>query len=229
MNLIDVQLSYSFLRSQPWFSSLPARRQSEIQSSVSVTYGERGETILHANATVGGWYAVLDGLVKLESHSVHGRPSTFLGVPSGDWFGEGSALKDEPRRYDVIALRESRVLCLPMTEFSRLHRESISFNHFLVAHLNLRLGQAMSIIEAGRIRSPEQRVAIYLTRTFWPGQRRVHLSQEELGHLVGLARQTVNRVLKSLEAEGLVSLRFGRIDLVDEARLFERVHVPDRD
>ena len=96
---------------------------------------------------------------------------------------------------------------------------SLAFSQFLVGHLNMRLGQAMAIIEAGRIRSPEQRVAMYLGRLFWPGQRRLNLSQEELGYLIGLSRQTVNKVLKAFERRALVSLEFGRISILDEPGL----------
>jgi CRP-like cAMP-binding protein len=45
------------------------------------------------------------------------------------------------------------------------------------------------------------------------------LSQEELGILAGLSRQTVNSVLKDFERRGLVSLDHGRVDIVDEAGL----------
>ncbi len=77
----------------------------------------------------------------------------------------------------------------------------------------------MTIIEAGRLRSPEERVALYLSRVFWQGRRRLVLSQEELGHLVGLSRQTVNRALKSMEQQGLVSLALGRVTMLDEQAL----------
>jgi len=84
----------------------------------------------------------------------------------------------------------------------------------------------MSIIEAGRIRSPEQRVALYLSRLFWHGMRKLDLSQEELGNLVGLSRQTVNRVLKQLEHQRLVSLEFGRVGILDEDGLAASVFGP---
>lgn len=144
-------------------------------------------------ASVNGWYAVLSGLVKLQSTSPEGRVSAFLGVPGGEWFGEGSVLKAESRRYDVIALRDTTLLCLPRADFESLQTSSLAFNQYLVAHLNRRLGQAMALIEAGRLRSPEERVALYLSRVFWPGTRKLSLSQEELGHLVRPSRQTVNR------------------------------------
>lgn len=208
--------STQFLQLQPWFARLPAPVQQRLLHRVSTQRGSKGDVLLRAGETVEGWYAVLSGLVKLQSQSAQGRLSVFLGVPGGEWFGEGSAMKNEPRRYDVIALRDSELLCLPRPEFDELRATSLEFNQTLVLQMNMRLAQAMSIIEAGRIRSPEQRVALYLSRLFWHGMRKLNLSQEELGNLVGLSRQTVNRVLKLLEQEKLVSLEFGRVGILDE-------------
>jgi CRP-like cAMP-binding protein len=43
-------------------------------------------------------------------HGVAFRQGSHLtGVPSSGWFGEGSLLKEEPRRYDAVALRPTRV------------------------------------------------------------------------------------------------------------------------
>lgn len=210
---------HRFLSGQPWFADLPADAQTRLLERTFTIAGRKGDVLLAAGETVKGWYAVLSGLVKLQSMSSEGRVSAFLGVPDGEWFGEGSTLKTEPRRYDVIALRDTTLLCLPRTQFNELLAGSLSFNHFLVAHLNRRLGQAMTIIEAGRLRAPEQRVALYLSRVFWQGRRKLLLSQEELGHLAGLSRQTVNRALQTLEAQGLVSLEFGRVAILDEQAL----------
>jgi CRP-like cAMP-binding protein len=64
-------------------------------------------------------------------------------------------------------------------------------------------------------------VALYLTRVFWPGVRKLSLTQEELGHLVGLSRQTVNRVLHGLVERQLVLLSFGRVAILDEPGLLQ--------
>ncbi len=215
-----------FLLAQPWYESLPAQVRDRVAGRMTLQSATKGQVMLHSGAPVQGWHAVLSGLVKLQSQSDQGRLSVFLGVQAGDWFGEGSALKSEPRRYDVVALRDTQLLCLPRDEFDNLRATSLPFSQFLVAHLNLRLGQAMAIIEAGRIRSTEQRVALYLGKLFWPGQRRLNLSQEELGHLIGLSRQTVNKVLKTFERRRLVSLEFGRIDILDDQGLTAVAHEP---
>ncbi len=61
-----------------------------------------------------------------------------------------ATLKDQPRRYEVMALRDTELSCLPLTEFE-----------------NLRVSQAMALIDATRLRTPEQRVALSLSRQFW--------------------------------------------------------------
>ena len=66
----------------------------------------------------------------------------------------------------MIALRDTELPCLSLAEFDHLRATSIEFNHFLVSQLNLRVSQAMALIEASRLRTPEQRVALSLSRQF---------------------------------------------------------------
>lgn len=208
-----------FIEAQPWFAGVSVALQERLRSEVSTQHADKGSVMLPAGSAVQGWHAVLSGLVMLQSPASQGRASAFIGVPDGEWFGEGSAMKPEPRRYHVIALRPTTLLCLPLPLFATLRETSLGFNQFLVQHLNMRLGQAMTIIEAGRTQSPEHRVALYLSRLFWRSTRRLNLTQDELGQLVGLSRQTVNKVLRALEGIGIVSLDFGRVAIVDDEAL----------
>jgi CRP/FNR family transcriptional regulator, cyclic AMP receptor protein len=208
-----------FISGQPWFASVPAALQERLRDEVFAVHGEKGQVMMRAGSAVQGWHAVLSGLVMLQSPTSQGRSSAFIGVPDGEWFGEGSAMKPEPRRYHVVALRPTTLLCLPLPLFATLRETSLAFNQCLVLHLNMRLGQAMTIIEAGRTQSTEHRVALYLSRLFWRSTRRLNLTQDELGQLVGLSRQTVNRVLRALEELGIVSLDFGKVAIVDDNAL----------
>jgi CRP/FNR family transcriptional regulator, cyclic AMP receptor protein len=208
-----------FLQLQPWYARLPQVWRDRLPQRVTTLQASKGQVLLPAGGEVAGWYAVLTGLVKLQTQSAEGRRQTFLGIPAGEWFGEGSVLKHEPRRYDVIALRDTELLCLPRAEFEELRSSSLEFCQALIDQLNMRLGQAMAIIETSRLRSPHQRVATYLGPHLWRGSRHMSLSQEELGILAGLSRQTVNSVLKDFERRKLVSLEFGRVEIADEAGL----------
>lgn len=208
-----------FLHAQPWFATLSAQEKNELLDAMVLRKAAKGEVLLAEGDPIDGWYGVLSGMAKLQTKSSDGRLSAFLGVPAGEWFGEGSVLKGGFWRYDVIALRDTTLIGMPLAHFQHLYRHSLPFAHFLIEHLNMRLGQAMSAIESGRLRSPDERVAQYLSHFFWSGLRKITLSQEDLGHLAGLSRQTINRVLKQFEAQGWVSLEFGRVDILDQAAL----------
>lgn len=202
-----------FLYQQPWFGSLDAATQQTLVDAMLLQRAGRGELLIRRGTPVDAWWAVLSGMAKLQTEGPDGRVSAFLGVPAGDWFGEGTVLNGGPWRYDVLALRDTTLIGLPLAHFQQLYRTSLPFNHYLIERLNLRLGQAMTAIEAGRLRSPEERVAQYLTMFCGSGMRRITLSQEDLGHLAGLSRQTTNRVLKAFEAQGWISLEFSRVEV----------------
>src|SRR5450830_737041 len=212
-------MARQFLAAQPWYDGLPTAEQEALQASIHPFLARKGEVLLPQGERVNGWYAVLSGLVLLESESQGQRRSAFIGMPDGEWFGEGSALKNEPRRYNVVALRDTWLLCLPQERFQHLHATSLGFNQYLAQHLNMRLGQAMTLIETGRMRSPEYRVALHLSRLFWRSTRQLYVTQEELGKLVGLSRQTVNRVLRDLATRGIISMDHGRVLIRCDAAL----------
>ena len=209
----------SFFQSQFWFATLPPEQQDPIAQQVVVLAATRGQTILQADVLTQGWYGVLRGLVRISAPATAGRRSDFLGVAAGEWFGEGAALKNEVRRYEVVALRDTELLCLPTPAFHHLQATSLAFNQCLVAGLNLRVSQAMAVIHAGRTRSPEQRIALSLSRLFWSRTRQLDLTQDELASLAGMSRQTANRVLNALQEQGVIGLSMNRIKILDDAAL----------
>ena len=167
------------------------------------------------------WIGVLEGLVKMSSISPEGKPISFTGVPTGGWFGEGSLLKHpEPRLYDVVAVRDSRVAYMPRATFMRLLDISIPFNRFLLKQLNERLGQFIGTVENDRLLEPDARVARALAQLFnpllYPGTAtQLQLSQEEIGLLSGVSRQRANQALQVLEKAGLLKVEYGGVRVLD--------------
>ena len=176
--------------------------------------------VCRKGAAVECWIGVVEGLVKIASVSPQGKSVTFTGVPTGGWLGEGSMLKDEPRRYDVVALRASRIAYLPRATFQWLLDTSLPFNRFLLEQLNERLGQFIAVVEYERLLEPNARVARCLAQLFnpilYPGLGpRLDISQTELGFLTGLSRQRVNQALAALESAGLLKVEYGGVMVRD--------------
>lgn len=149
---------------------------------------------------------------------------TFVGVPTGGWFGEGTVLKREPYRYNISALRDSIVAGISIEAFHWLLDHSIAFNKYLMRQLNERLSQFIAAREVDRISNPEHRVARtlagLLNPTLYPQiGNTLTITQQELAYLVGLSRQRVNVALKALEAQGTIRLEYGGLTVPDIKKL----------
>jgi CRP/FNR family cyclic AMP-dependent transcriptional regulator len=208
------------LRESLWARSLTAAQMQRVETSMVERRVEAGGYVCRKGEPVEHWIGIVEGLVKMAGLSATGKLTTFTGLPAGAWFGEGSLLKDEPRRYDVVALRDSLVALMPRATFTALLDENIAFNRFLLLQLNERLGQFIGQIEHDRLLSVEARVARCLAAMFnsylYPATAmRLTLSQEEIGYLSDLSRQRVNQALKALEHARLVEVAYGGIVVLD--------------
>lgn len=213
-----------FLRASLWAGSLTPEELQRVESSLVERRFAAGDYVCRKGEPVEHWIGIAEGLVKMTSLAPSGKLTTFTGLPEGAWFGEGSLLKDEPRRYDAIALRESRVVLMPRATFIALLDDSIPFNRFLLVQLNERLGQFIAQVEFDRLLTVEARVARCLAAMFNPHlypttARELQISQEEVGYLSDLSRQRVNQALKALGDAGLLRVEYGRITVLDLAGL----------
>lgn len=209
------------LRESRWARQLT---DAEFKTALAGTCEKRvgaGAFVCRKGEPVEHWFGVIEGLVKLSSDWVTGKTATLTGVPPGGWFGEGSVLKAEPRKFDVVALRDSRIACMKRPTFIWLVENSIAFNRFLVDQLNERLGLFIGLLESERVLDVDARVARSLTSLFHPvlhpgtSDHRLAISQEEIGLLAGVSRQRVNRALKVLEDAGFLAIEYGGIAILD--------------
>ncbi len=208
------------VRSAIWAGELTEEELERARRGVVERQFAKGAYICHRGDRLDHWTGVIAGLVKISAISRDGKAMTFAGATDGGWFGEGSVLKDEPRRYDLVALRDTRLAMMTRSTFMWLYENSRGFNRYLVRALNERMGQFIATIEYDRILGPKARVARNLSwffnRVLYPkAGDAVEISQEELGLLAGVSRQVVNRSLQELEEEGLLKVEHGRIVALD--------------
>ncbi len=183
-----------------------------------------GAYVCHRGDRLDHWTGVVSGLLKISTISAAGKAMTFAGGGAGGWFGEGTVLKNEPRKYDLVALRDSRIAMMNRATFMWLFENSDGFTRFLVHQLNERMGQFIATIESDRIHDPAARVARHLSWLLNPvlypnaGQR-IEITQEEVALLAGLSRQVANKCLLKLEKAGLIVLERGGLRVLDIASL----------
>ena len=211
----------------PWLHHLSAAEVDRVAPELRITDAAPGDMVCRVGRPATYWFGVVDGLLKMSTDTARGDTITYSGLTRGGWFGEGTVLKREPYRYNISALRNSRVAGLPVDTFDWLVAHSIGFNRFLMNQFNERLAQFIGRIETDRAPSPELRVARNLAAmvnpVLFPGVGEVlRITQQELAYLVGLSRQRVNEALRALAAEGVLQIEYGGLRILDLAALRTR-------
>jgi CRP-like cAMP-binding protein len=214
----------------PWLAALTLSERDRACDALMVSEALPGDTICRIGKEANFWFGLLDGLLKMSNDDSDGHMITFAGVAPGGWFGEGTVLKREVYRYNIQALRKSRVAGLPSKTFHWLIEHSLGFNRFVMLQLNERLGQFIAARESDRLSDPEMRVARSIASlvnpVLYPSVGEVlRITQQELAYLVGLSRQRVNEALASLQGRGIIRIEYGGLRVLDQAAL--RAKGPD--
>ena len=203
-----------------WFGVLNQEQQARVLRDTSIHSVLAGDMIERRGEPSLTWIGVISGLIKVSVGNADGKLASLTGVPAGGWIGEGSLLKREIRKYDVVALRDSTIAKLPSATFEWLLDSSIPFNRFLLQQLNERVAQFIGKAESDRLHQPDVRVARCLAELFnpilYPGMgMKLEIKQEEIGFLARVSRQRVNQALQLLESINLVKLAYGSVEVLD--------------
>jgi CRP-like cAMP-binding protein len=209
-----------FLDDSAWFARLPAATQQRVRADTYCVRHDHKGVVGRVGESVLSWIGVIDGLLKVTVGSRQGKAVIYTSIPAGSWMGEGSVSKDEERHYDVIAIGETRTAHVPRATFRWLLDSSLEFNHFIIEQLNARLAQMMAALEVDRLTDHTERVSSSICGLFdpvlYPQMKPfLHISQLEFGELAGLSRQATNAALRELSEQGLVSVQYGGLTVLD--------------
>mgnify|MGYP001765432413 CR=1 FL=1 len=211
-------------RAAHWAADLTPDEQARAARGMVERSIPKGGYLCHVGDRLDCWVGLTEGLLKLSIVTRDGKSMTFAGIATGGWFGEGSLLKNEARRYDVIALRPSKLVMLERATFLWLFENSVGLNRYLVRHFNERLSQFMAQVQFDRTLNATERLARNIAWLFNPVfyprvKTHIQITQEEVADLCGLSRQSVNQTIRLLEGAGLIRLENGGITVVNLAGL----------
>lgn len=156
------------------------------------------------------------GLVEL-SRPLGRRRVALQVLHPGDAFGDVPLLVRIPEPFDAVALEDSVVLSIDSLALTRLLETRPRLAHRWLISVAERMSELQGRLVDLLAGDMEAQVASFLVREAENG--RVDLSQAVLAELVGGRRTSVNRVLKALEARGLVGLRYRGVDILDREGL----------
>jgi len=220
----DASGSIEILKRVPLFWGLADEQLADLSSvfrwktypngSLIIAEGSSGETLFVLNK----------GAAKVTRGSEDGREVILAFLRAGDIFGELSILDGRERSANVVALEDTEVYTLKREEFLGLLVSYPALSVQLLQELAGRIRASDQQIEYLALRDSESRVLLALGRLAGkmsmvetqPYVMEVKLPiQQDLANMAGTSRETVSRVLRSLEQKGMITRSVGKVRLHD--------------
>jgi CRP/FNR family cyclic AMP-dependent transcriptional regulator len=193
-------------------------------ASLRIRRYRRGETIFHQGDPGDSLYIIESGAVKIVLPSPEGEEGAIIAtLGRGEFFGELALLDGAPHSATAIASEAVDALILQRAVFAELLETQADLRNALIGGLVAELRRLTDHVEdlhfldlPGRLANRIVRVA----RQSRPGE--VHdvrlewrYTQSELGAMIGGTRQTVNRLLADLTAQGLIRVEGDELVIPD--------------
>lgn len=211
-----------------WFASCPAPLQEALVARSRLVHLKAGESLFSRGGPPEALCCVVAGALRLGSaNPIDGSQRLMLYAEPYHWFGEIAFIDQLPRSQDAVADIASSVLVV-----SRASLESWLDLHpyhwrdlARLACGKLRL--LLTALEDNASLSLEQQLARRLLfsvtnfgqATQGAARRHVRLPQAYLGRMLGVSRQTINKLLRAMEREHVLALRYVEIEILDMAAL----------
>jgi len=221
------------LRSDAWYATAPAELRAALMRMGHLRRLGAGEALFARGQAAEGLCCVLDGALRIRALQADGSEAVLAFVEPGQWFGEISLIDGRPRTHDAVADGPTTVWQVPQLELLEwlaahpVHWRPIA--QLACAKLRLTFGMLEDIAQLpleGRLAKRLWLLAHGYGARSGPPRSTLHLPQEQLALMLGVSRQSANKALRTLEARGVIALRYGSIELLDLDRLMEAAGAP---
>lgn len=207
-----------------WFSALPAALQDALLAAAQVQRLDAGQRLFRRGDPPSGLYAVVDGAMRIGAVSASGKEALLTLIEAPYWFGEVSLFDGQPRTHDAFAEGASTLLLVPQAALLALLERQPQYWRDFALLMSQKLRLAFIALEQMSLLPAAPRLArrlLMIAENYGEGEPRrvIHLAQEQLALMLAISRQTTNQILKELQAQGIVRLTYGEIEILDLDRL----------
>lgn len=219
------------LQTHLWFASCPAALQEALVMRSRLVHLEAEESLFGRGGPADSLCCVVAGALRVGSVSpIDGSHRLMLYAEPYHWFGEVALLDQLPRSQDAIADTASTVLVvsrLLMEEWLEAHPQHWR-DLARLACGKLRL--MLTALEDNYSLPLEQQLARRLLfsvtnfgqATQGTARRHIRLPQAYLARMLGVSRQTVNKLLRAMERDLVLVLRYAEIEVIDMRALVNK-------
>jgi CRP/FNR family transcriptional regulator, cyclic AMP receptor protein len=210
------------LKYVPIFSELDESVISKIEEIGIIRNYKKDSTIIDKSLTGTGLYIITKGKVKVTENEPDGGEIILEMLFENDYFGEMSLIDNKNPSANVVAMENTELFFISREEFQKLLKEKPNIGISLLEEMTRRLRMSDSKIKSLSISDAEGRIAAAILQIaensgmIHQGTVQVQLPyQHDVANLAGTSRETVSRVLHSLERKGLIEFDGSKLRIPD--------------
>lgn len=202
-------------------SSMLLHAQEVFNNIKTVKEYAKNQSIYRQGDHADCFYYIKKGQAKVFLTSPDGMEKTLKVVNSGNILGDAAFFDKEPRVSSAKAVTKAEIISINHKMLMNLFSQ-----HPMLAMEILTL-QAKTIrllsnqIDNMTFMQADSRIAQLLLQSYQTknGENTVTLTHEEIGHIVGVSRVTVSKLLNTFRKDGLIRTQYRSIILTDLAAL----------
>ncbi|MDA0273526.1 MAG: cAMP-activated global transcriptional regulator CRP [Proteobacteria bacterium] len=200
------------------------KNMDEFLSSAHKRRYPRASTIIFAGEESDSIFYITKGSVTVLIEDENGREIIVAYLNEGDFFGEMAMFGEGTRTAWIKAKTECEVAELGYQKFIELSQRDTGMLYELATQLADRLGKTTQKVGdlafldvTGRVARALLDLSTEPDAMTHPDGVQIKITRQEIGRIVGCSREMVGRVLKTLEEQGLVTVK-GKTMVVIGAR-----------
>ncbi|WP_347986817.1 helix-turn-helix domain-containing protein [Methylomonas sp. AM2-LC] len=194
---------------------------------------QRGEFIYHEGDNFKGLLAIKSGSAKLVANDQHGNEHILNILLPGELLGF-DGLAEEKHSCAAIALETTSFCVLPAESMNELFQNVPSLTREIFRHTGEKMTEDKNQLILSK-RPAEERLAYFLIslserlkrRGFSASEFKLSLTRQEIGNHLGLALETVSRLLKKFQDEQLILVQNRFITITDQSALKKLLQVEE--
>jgi len=202
------------LRTVPIFAELGEADIASLARLTSRRSCPKDTVVFFENEEGDTFFCIVDGRIKVTILGDDGREVILSVLGRGDFFGEMALLDNEPRSATAIAVEDTELLSLHRNDFQTVLTDNRTIMSALIKILTSRLRRANHQISTLALLDVYGRVARVIVDTARDEGKRLkdgriafrRATHQEIANRIGTTRETVTRMLKDLERQGLIHI-----------------------
>jgi CRP/FNR family transcriptional regulator, cyclic AMP receptor protein len=211
-----------FASGKPWNKSLTEFVQT-LEPVKSIVNLPKHAKLLEEGQMAEGLFVLLRGSVKLFVSLKGGKMLILRVVQSGEVLGLSATMSSKPAEYTAETLSPTQFLYVPRKDFLSLLEEHPEICISVVEVLSHQLREAVNMIHYSSGSQPAvEKLADLLE--LWVAESgqitergielKLPLTQEEIGQMIGVSRETVSRLIAEFEDQGILELEGSRVRIL---------------